>query len=191
MKNRWIHLGLVALAALALATGCTSKKPKINPNAPGYAEGDTVGFGTDQVIIGYDENGNPIYADSGAADGMMRLDGNVVGSGQFEPVYFEYDSPRLNPAEQTKIDAVVACLQQNPTYAVIIEGHCDERGSNEYNLALGERRAQAVRAAVISAGIDATRVQTSSRGEESPAAMGHDDASWSLNRRAEFVFTQM
>ena len=191
MKQRWILLGLVALSVAALASGCTSKKPKINPNTPGYGEGDTVGFGTDQVIIGYDENGNPIYADSAAGDGMMRLDGNVVGSGQFEPVFFEYDSPRLNPAEQAKIDAVVACLQQNPTYGVIVEGHCDERGSNEYNLSLGERRALAVRAAIVSAGIDGTRVQTSSRGEESPSAMGHDEASWSQNRRAEFVFTQM
>ena len=189
MKNRWILLGLVALASAALASGCVSKKPKINPNASGFGEGDNVGFGTDQVIIGYDENGNPIYANS--ADGMMRLDGAPVGAGQYEPVYFEYDSPRLNPAEQAKIDAVVACLQQNPSYGVIVEGHCDERGSNEYNLALGERRAEAVRAAVISAGIDATRVQTSSRGEESPSAMGHDESSWSQNRRAEFVFTQM
>ena len=59
MKNRWIRLGLVALASAALASGCVSKKPKINPNASGFGEGDTVGFGTDQVIIGYDENGNP------------------------------------------------------------------------------------------------------------------------------------
>lgn len=190
MKNRWILLGLVALTAAALASGCRTKKPGINPNAPGYGEDDTVAFGTDQVIIGYDENGNPIYADAGAGD-MARLDGAAVGAGQFQPVYFEYDSPRLNPAEQAKIDAVVACLQQNPSYAVIVEGHCDERGSNEYNLALGERRALAVRAAIVSGGIDGSRVQTSSRGEESPSAVGHDESSWSLNRRAEFVFTQM
>ena len=189
MKTRWIHLALVALSVAALATGCTSKKPKINTGAgDGYT--DTLGTDSDRLIIGYDPvTGEPIYGDS--ADGMMRLDGEVVGGGQFEAVYFDYDSPQLNPAEQTKIDAVVACLQQNPTYGVIIEGHCDERGSNEYNLALGERRALAVRAAIISAGIDGTRVQTSSRGEEAPAADGHDDASWRLNRRAEFVFTQL
>ncbi len=189
MKNRWILLGLVALTAAALATGCRTKKPGINPNTPGY-ETDGVGLGNDQLIIGYDEFGNPIYADS-ADSGMVRSEGEVIGAGQFQAVYFDYDSPRLNPAEQSKIDAVVACLQQNPTYGVIIEGHCDERGSNEYNLALGERRALAVRAAIVSAGIDGTRVQTSSRGEETPAAMGHDESSWSQNRRAEFVFTQM
>lgn len=189
MKQRWILLGLVALAVAALSTGCTTKKPKIG-TATGDGYTDTLGTEDGRLIIGYDPvTGEPIYADS--ADGMMRLDGEVLGAGQFEPVYFDYDSPRLDPGEQAKIDAVVAYLQQNPTLGVIVEGHCDERGSNEYNLALGERRALAVRAAVVSGGIDGTRVQTSSRGEESPAAAGHDDSSWSLNRRAEFVLTQL
>ena len=188
MKQRWILLGLVALTVAALAAGCRTKKPGINPNSTGL-DSDTVGFGSDQLIIGYDENGNPIYADS--ADGMARLDGAIIGAGQFEPVYFEYDSPRLDPAEQAKINSVVEYLNQNPTIGVIVEGHCDERGSNEYNLSLGERRALAVRAAVVSGGIDGARVQTSSRGEESPSAMGHDESSWRLNRRAEFVLTQM
>ena len=106
-------------------------------------------------------------------------------------MYFEYDSPQLNPSEQGKIDAVVAYLQQNPTHGVIVEGHCDERGSNEYNLALGERRSLAVRAAMVSAGIDGARVQTRSYGEERGVAFGHDESAWRLNRRAEFVFTQM
>ena len=74
---------------------------------------------------------------------------------------------------------------------MIVEGHCDERGSNEYNLALGERRALAVRAAMISAGIDGARVQTRSYGEERAVAFGHDESAWRLNRRAEFTFTQM
>lgn len=189
MKQRWILLGLVALTAAALATGCTSKKPKINTNATGY-DSDSVGLGSDPLIIGYDENGNPIYADSAAAMGD-RLDGAIIGAGQFEAVYFDYDSPRLDPAEQTKIDAVVAYLNQNPTIGVIVEGHCDERGSNEYNLALGERRALAVRAAIANAGVDSNRIQTRSYGEENPIAFGHDDASWRQNRRAEFILTQM
>ena len=189
MKQRWILLGLVALTVAALSTGCRTKKPGINPNLTG-TDSDTIGLGNDQLIIGYDENGNPIYADSAAAMGD-RLDGAIIGAGQFEAVYFDYDSPRLDPAEQTKIDAVVAYLNQNPTIGVIVEGHCDERGSNEYNLALGERRALAVRASIVSSGIDAARVQTRSYGEERPSAFGHDDSSWSLNRRAEFVLTQL
>ena len=185
-KMKYAPIALLLVLALA-STACVHKKNKAGTALP---DGDNVGqFDGGLDIIGYDQNGNPIYAD-GASD-MMRLDGAELGAGQFEAVYFDYDSPQLNPAEQDKINAVVTYLQQNPSMGVVVEGHCDERGSNEYNLSLGERRALAVRAAVVSGGIDGTRVQTSSRGEESPAAMGHDESSWRLNRRAEFVLTQM
>ena len=164
------------------STGCLKKKKKaIDANAP---------FG-DQVIVGYNPDGTPIYGSAADASALAaRTDGAEV-AGQFEAVRFDYDSPQLNPSEQGKIDAVVAYLQQNATHGVIVEGHCDERGSNEYNLALGERRALAVRAAMVSAGIDGARVQTRSYGEERAVAFGHDESAWRLNRRAEFVFTQM
>ena len=183
MTRRWMTI-LMAVLALAMmsTTGCVKKKkPVLDPNA---------GMMGDQVIIGYDENGNPIYGNPG--DSLAgRTEGAEIAAGQFEAVYFEFDSPQLNPSEQGKISAVVAYLQANPTQGVIVEGHCDERGSNEYNLALGERRALAVRAAMISAGIDGARVQTRSYGEERAVAFGHDESEWRLNRRAEFVFTQM
>ena len=130
---------IALLLALAVASSaCAHKKNKVGTALP---PADNVGqFDNGLVITGYDPvTGEPIYGD-GASD-MMRLDGAELGAGQFEAVYFDYDSPQLNPAEQAKIDAVVAYLQQNPTLGVIIEGHCDERGSNEYNLSLGERRA--------------------------------------------------
>jgi peptidoglycan-associated lipoprotein len=181
MTRRWMTVLMVLLALAMMDTGCIKKKKKpIDANAP---------FG-DQVIVGYDANGNPIYAGSEAAL-AGRTDGAEIGVGQFEAVLFEYDSPQLNPSEQGKIDAVVAYLQQNPTHGVVVEGHCDERGSNEYNLALGERRSLAVRAAMIAKGIDGARVQTRSYGEERAVAFGHDESAWRLNRRAEFVFTQM
>ena len=183
MTRRWMTVMMVLLALSMLGTGCIKKKkkPLMDPNAP---------FG-DQVIVGYNPDGTPIYGS--AADSALagRTDGAEIAAGQFEAVYFEYDSPQLNPSEQGKIDAVVSYLQQNATQGVIIEGNCDERGSNEYNLALGERRSLAVRAAMVSAGIDGARVQTRSYGEEKPVAFEHDEASWRLNRRAEFVFTQM
>ena len=183
MTRRWMTVLMVLLALAMLGTtGCIKKKTK--PLAGGAA-----GLADDRVIIGYGPNGEPIYADAQA--GLPGREGAEIGAGQFEAVYFDYDSPQLNPSEQGKIDAVVAYLQQNPTQGVIVEGHCDERGSNEYNLALGERRSLAVRAAMISSGIDSARVQTRSYGEERPVAFGHDEGSWSVNRRAEFVFTQM
>lgn len=180
MTRRWMTV-LMVLMALAMVgtTGCVKKGKK-----------GTLAPTSDQVVIGYDEFGNPIY---GAPGDVLpgRQEGMEIGAGQFEAVYFEYDSPQLNPSEQGKIDAAVAYLQANATHGVVIEGNCDERGSNEYNLALGERRALAVRAAMISAGIDGARIQTRSYGEERPVAFEHDEASWRLNRRAEFVFTQM
>ena len=182
MTRRWMTVLMVLLALSILGTGCIKKKKKgIDPNAP-FA---------DQVIVGYNPDGTPIYGSATDAALAGRTDGAEMGAGQFEAVYFEYDSPQLNPSEQGKIDAVVSYLQQNPTHGVVVEGHCDERGSNEYNLALGERRSLAVRAAMISAGIDGARVQTRSYGEERGVAFGHDESAWRLNRRAEFVFTQM
>jgi peptidoglycan-associated lipoprotein len=183
MTRRWMTVLMVLLALSIMGTGCIKKKKKaLDPNAP---------FG-DQVIVGYDEQGNPIYGSAADAALAGRTDGlGEIGAGQFEAVYFEYDSPQLNPSEQGKIDAVVAYLQANPTQGVVVEGNCDERGSNEYNLALGERRSLAVRAAMVSAGIDGARVQTRSYGEERAVAFGHDESAWRLNRRAEFVFTQM
>ncbi len=184
MTRRWMTVLMVLLAlAMVGSTGCLKKKKKaIDANAP---------FG-DQVIVGYNPDGTPIYGSAADAAALAaRTEGAEIAAGQFEAVRFDYDSQQLNPSEQGKIDAAVAYLQQNATYGVIVEGHCDERGSNEYNLALGERRSLAVRAAMISAGIDGARVQTRSYGEERPVAFGHDEGSWSLNRRAEFVFTQM
>ena len=101
MKQRWILLGLVALTVAALSTGCTSKKPKINTNLTG-TDSDTIGLGSDQLIIGYDEFGNPIYADS-SDPSMMRLDGEVVGAGQFQPIYFEYDARSAKSATPAPI----------------------------------------------------------------------------------------
>ena len=183
MTRRWMTVLMVLLAlAMVGSTGCIKKKKKaIDATAP---------FG-DQVIVGYNPDGTPIYGSAADAAALAGRTDAEIAAGQFEAVRFDYDSPALNPSEQGKIDAVVSYLQANPTHGVIVEGHCDERGSNEYNLALGERRSLAVRAAMISAGIDGARVQTRSYGEERPVAFGHDESSWQLNRRAEFVVTQM
>ena len=81
-------------------------------------------------------------------------------------------------------------LKRNPSWVVTIEGHCDERGTAEYNLALGERRANAARAYLVSLGIPADRLRTISYGKEFPFDPGHDEAAWARNRRAHFVVTQ-
>ncbi len=188
-KFNWsiLLVGFIALAVLA-TTGCVSKKRKASlPGDDPVAMQGEVMYDENGLPYYLDENGNRIYIDDPNALGDRS--GSEIGGG-FEPVLFTYDNSQIDPAEMSKIDTVVAYLNDNAAYGLVIEGHCDERGSNEYNLALGERRALAVRAAIISAGIDASRITTRSYGEENPVAMGHDESSWASNRRAEFIVTQ-
>lgn len=107
-------------------------------------------------------------------------------SAQLSTVLFGYDSTQILPGEMGKLSEVVAYLRSTPNSGVLVEGHCDERGSAEYNMALGERRALAVRAYLIGQGVEAHRVRTRSFGEEMPAAFGHNESAWRQNRRAEF-----
>jgi len=130
-----------------------------------------------------------------------RPGGDIPLQGRFNPeemtpdhnrfaantVYFDFDRATVKPGETGKIDEVVRYLQGNPTHAVQIEGHCDERGTEQYNLSLGERRALAVREYLVTAGIQPERAFTISYGESRPAVPGHNEAAWSKNRRGVFV----
>jgi peptidoglycan-associated lipoprotein len=106
-----------------------------------------------------------------------------------ERVHFDFDKSDIRPDAEQVLQRKVSVLRQYPGIALRFEGHCDERGSNEYNLALGQRRAEAVRRYLTSYGLDASRFATISYGEERPAAGGHDEEAWAANRRAEFVIT--
>ena len=106
------------------------------------------------------------------------------------PVYFAFDSYALPPSEVSKIELVAQHLRQNMGHVLVIEGHCDERGSNEYNLSLGENRALSVRSHLVNLGIAADRIQTRSYGEEKPAVAGSGEDAWRLNRRGEFALFQ-
>jgi peptidoglycan-associated lipoprotein len=106
-----------------------------------------------------------------------------------KPVYFELDSSDLTAANQKTLDEDAALLKRYTSWAVTVEGHCDERGTAEYNLALGERRAIAARAYLISLGIAADRLRTVSYGKEFPFDPGHDESAFAKNRRAHFVIT--
>jgi peptidoglycan-associated lipoprotein len=102
-------------------------------------------------------------------------------------VHFDYDRSNIRAGDdQSILDQKVAILTANPDLRIRISGHCDERGSDEYNLALGNRRATSAKQYLVSHGIDASRIETASFGEERPIAMGHDEDSWAQNRRDEF-----
>ena len=101
-------------------------------------------------------------------------------------IHFDYDKAVLRGDDVGTLDQKVAVLQANPNLRIRISGHCDERGSDEYNLALGNRRATAAKQYLVSHGIDAGRIETTSYGEERPLAQGHDESAWAQNRRDEF-----
>ena len=105
------------------------------------------------------------------------------------PLFFELDSNEVSASGQQVLQANAAVLKKYPSMQVTIEGHCDERGTAEYNLALGERRALAARNYMVSLGIPADRIKTVSYGKEFPFDPGHDEGAWSKNRRAHFVIT--
>ena len=106
---------------------------------------------------------------------------------EFEPAFFDFDSFTLRGDAKTALDHDARMLRENSNAHVTIEGHCDERGTVEYNQALGEKRAQAARDYLVAAGIDGGRIQIISYGKERPFADGHDESAWQQNRRAHFV----
>jgi peptidoglycan-associated lipoprotein len=102
-------------------------------------------------------------------------------------VHFKYDSAAVQKSEQANLEAVAQALAGDMSAKLLIEGDCDERGTEEYNRALGERRALALREALAKLGLDPMRVRTVSYGKDKPADTGHDESAWSKNRRGEFI----
>lgn len=127
----------------------------------------------------------PVREDAIASASLDDLNRNSP----LKPVFYEFDSSELSAQSQATLNQNAGVLKQYPGWVVTIEGHCDERGTAEYNLALGERRGAAARAYLVSLGISTDRLRTVSYGKEFPFDPGHDEAAWSKNRRAHFVIT--
>ncbi len=110
-----------------------------------------------------------------------------AGSIEFEDINFDFDRYELKSRSRLILTQIACLMFDERGLSLIIEGHCDERGSNEYNLALGERRAKAAKDYLIEMGVEPHRMSTLSYGEEMPLALGHNEAAWAKNRRAHFV----
>ncbi len=175
-----LSLALVAISLIGAQTGCRTK-PK--PTTPGInTAGGMLDPGFGDGALGDGTGGLGLNANTPALDSFMA-------DPSIQSVYFAYDSSTLAAGEDAKVAAVASYLQGKPGTFVLVEGHCDERGSNEYNMGLGERRALAIREALVTQGIDANFIVTQSYGEEKPVAMGHDESSYSQNRRGDFKFS--
>jgi peptidoglycan-associated lipoprotein len=165
----------VLIASLALA-GCGSKKVKPDPNAGANTSqngADSGGVGTAQ-----------------ASEEGAEAPGPMEGLLAKRTIYFDFDSSEIRGEGADIVAAHAKYLSKNTGMKVRLEGHTDERGSREYNIGLGERRAQAVRRALLLQGAGESQLSTVSYGEERPAAAGSDEAAWTKNRRVEIVYLQ-
>lgn len=142
------------------------------------------------VVGGEDPSRTPIAGGPGIpTEGLGTFEGMLMDTNVFKAntVYFDFDRSNVRPSERSKVEDVAGFLKGNLSNKLLIEGHCDERGTEEYNRALGERRALAIREYLANLGIGPERVRTLSYGEDRPAVDGHDEAAWSKNRRGEFI----
>jgi len=183
-------LMVMALAAATTLAACHKKqapvvRPAPPPAATGAAGATTRPGPPEPVIEPPIVPPEPVRDDAISSASLDDLNKNSP----LKPVFFELDSSDLSPVAQKALDENAALLKRYGSWTVTVEGHCDERGTAEYNLALGERRAIAARAYLVSLGIPADRLRTVSYGKEFPFDPGHEEGAWSKNRRAHFVIT--
>jgi peptidoglycan-associated lipoprotein len=182
MKLASKSLSLVAACAAVFFAGC-SKKP-VRPDPSATALGPQSGTGgaltPTEVSTAPDAAGLQGRDANGAID-----DGNTI-RGLLQPVYFDFNLSNLKAGERPKVQAAKEYLDKNPQYRILFEGHCDWRGTSEYNLSLGDRRANAAKKYLISLGVPADKIETLSKGSEE-AAKNADDATMAKDRRDEIV----
>ena len=177
---------ILTVCAMALCvTGC-----KYNKAAKGGSgSGDDAANASDISSTDINDNASDMSL-AGASEGKFEDLYAKCTDVEFAPVYFGFDSAVVPQGELGKIDAVAQHLTDKADRVVVIEGNCDERGSHEYNMSLGENRALIVRNYLVQGGIAADRIQTRSYGAEKPAVEGHDESAYAKNRRGEFVVFQ-
>jgi peptidoglycan-associated lipoprotein len=124
---------------------------------------------------------------SGGAAPTPPRPGEFMATDNLKDIYFDFDKYDVRPGDAKILDANAAWLKANPNNLVLIEGHCDERGTNEYNLALGERRAKSTMNYLVGQGVQANRITIISYGEERPVCTEHNEACWAKNRRSHFL----
>ncbi len=190
-----LHLLLLSGLAVAALAACGGG-PKPEPPAPQAANADSIAEAerarADSIARAEREarereeaerERQRRIADSLAALGKST---EAVRTLLATMIHFDYDKAVIRGGDAAVLDQKVAILQANPGLRIRLSGHCDERGSDEYNLALGNRRATAAKQYLVSHGIDPSRIETVSYGEERPIASGHDEVAWAQNRRDEF-----
>ena len=192
MKTTLIYPLALALAVTLAATGCSHKTTKVTPmpgmTRPTPADQSAQTLGSGPTINntggegGIGTTGIPM-ADADLINGMIPDRAALAAN----TIHFAYDSAVVRTSEHANLQSVAAALAADPKTKLLIEGNCDERGTEEYNRSLGEKRALAAREALVKLGVDSLRMMTISYGKDKPVDPGHDDAAWQKNRRDDFI----
>lgn len=167
---------VLSIVILSLVTGCSLFRKKTDESVNAGVGTETTSAGSTETIDKTPMNMNPTGSDSGMIEGLQT-------------VHFDYDKSTISAAERSKLQGNIAWMKRNASAKMLVEGHCDQRGSTEYNLSLGERRANAVKQMLVNAGISASRITTVSFGKEKLITDGDSEADMARNRRANFVPT--
>ena len=176
-------MAVFAFSLAVVATGCKYDKAGKGGAGDGASGSD---INAQDISASQSQEGSIAGASEGKFEDLYTRCTDV----NFAPVYFGFDSTVVPQGELGKIDAVAQHLADKADRVVVVEGNCDERGSSEYNMALGENRAIIIRNYLVQSGITADRIQTRSYGAEKPAVDGHDESAWAKNRRGEFAIFQ-
>jgi peptidoglycan-associated lipoprotein len=200
MKERTMNTSRAVRLTAALGTtglililaACAHKKPPVaSPMPPPPPPPVQAPAATPPPPPAEPVNEQPVVPTEGVTEDAMSsssLD-ELNRSSPFADVFYKFDSGEIDADGRAALQKDADLLKKYPTWKITIEGHCDERGTAEYNLALGERRATTAQAYLVSLGIPADRIRTVSYGKEFPFDPGHDEAAWARNRRAHFVVT--
>jgi peptidoglycan-associated lipoprotein len=189
MKSRRVSAVLITIALMVGIGACSKKKPPVaKPIPPPPVTSDTTTGPPPKPPEPVRET--PMPPEPLASDSLTASDIDLINKNSpFQPVFYQFDSAEVDGEAQKVLNTNAEILRKYPTWVITIEGHADERGTAEYNLALGERRASAARTYLLSLGIPGDRLKTVSYGKEFPFDPGHDEAAWAKNRRAHFVVT--
>lgn len=190
-----VLIGLMALSACAKLPEVTTSRPPITvpsaPKAPTTSESASSSAGDIPVTRPTPPTETPIGTQPQISSSPLPTGGAATaaasGVAQLKDVFFEYDKALIEAEQKAALNENARWLQANSAVRITVEGHCDERGTAEYNLGLGDRRAKAVRDFLLISGVAANRITTISYGKERPFVLGHDENAWKQNRRAHFA----
>ncbi len=188
--SKLLKMSGLLLAVVVMAWGVTGCKHADTDAEQPMEDVFVADPGEGGLDSGIGEDGGSTFqdgADERAIGELTEDDLVILTNLNFPTIYFPYDSNKLVDSEMEKIAAVAEYLNKYQSLFLIVEGHCDQRGTEEYNRGLGERRANMIKEALVSVGVSADRIRTVSYGKDRPAKEGNDESAWGLNRRGELL----